>query len=71
MAVYERPSARYGSLIWVEQNFARVFQTFIFPGRGSPDAVGDAAARWVHQRVADLEAEKVLFSDPDMAKDEF
>src|SRR5712691_8867327 len=40
VAVYERPTARYGSLVWVEQNFVRVYQTFLFPGRGNPDAVG-------------------------------
>ena len=71
VAVYERPTARYGSLVWIEQNFVRVYQTFLFPGRGNPDAVGAAAAQWVNQRVADLEADKILFSDPDLAKDEF
>ena len=71
VAVYERPTARNGSLVWVEQNFVRVYQTFLFPGRGNPDAVGEAAARWVNQRVADIEAERVLFADPDLAKDEF
>jgi curli production assembly/transport component CsgE len=71
LAVFERPSARWGSLIWVEQNFTRVYQTFLFPGRGDPAEIGEGAARWVHQRVAEIEAEKLLFKDPDMEKEEF
>lgn len=71
IAVFERPSARWGSLIWVEQNFLRVYQTFLFPGSGDPMAVGEGAARWVHQRIAEIEAEKLLFKDPDLEKQEF
>ncbi len=71
IAVFERPSARWGSLIWVEQNFTRVYQTFLFPGRGDPTQVGEGAARWVHQRIAEIEAEKLLFKDPDLEKEGF
>ena len=70
VAIYERPDPRWGSLIWVEQNFVRVFQTFIFPGRADPEDAGEKAARFVYQRIANLEIEKQLFTDPDIAKDE-
>ena len=71
VAVYERASARWGSLIWVEQNFRRLYQVVLLPGRGDPGAAGEAAARWVRQRSADMEAERLLFKDPDIASDEF
>jgi curli production assembly/transport component CsgE len=71
IAVFERPSARWGSLVWVEQNFNRVYQTFLFPGRGNPAQVGESAAHWVYQRIAEIEAAKLLFKDPDMEKQEF
>lgn len=71
IAVYERPSARWGSLIWIEENFRRVYQTFLYPGRGNPRATGEAAAYWVQQRVADAEVNKLLFQDPDIGKEEF
>ena len=71
IAIFERPSARWGSLVWVEQNFTRVYQTFLFPGSGDPAAVGEGAARWVHQRIGEIEAEKLLFKDPDLEKEEF
>ncbi|HJP69020.1 MAG TPA: CsgE family curli-type amyloid fiber assembly protein [Sphingomicrobium sp.] len=71
IAVYERPSARWGSLIWVEQNFIRVYQGFLYPGRGDPTQIGETAAHWVHQRVAEIQAEKLLFKDPDIDKEEF
>lgn len=71
IAVFERPSARWGSLLWVEQNFTRVYQTFLFPGRGDPVEVGESAARWVYQRISEIEAAKLLFKDPDMDKEEF
>lgn len=71
IAVYERPSARWGSLIWVEQNFTRIYQAFLYPGRGNPYAAGASAAYWVQQRIADAEVNKLLFKDPDIGKDEF
>jgi curli production assembly/transport component CsgE len=71
IAVFERPSARWGSLVWVEQNFNRVYQIFLFPGRGDPAQAGESAAHWVYQRIAEIEAAKLLFKDPDMEKQEF
>lgn len=71
IAVYERPSARWGSLIWIEQNFTRIYQSFLYPGRGNPYAAGESAAFWVQQRIADAEVNKLLFKDPDIGKDEF
>jgi curli production assembly/transport component CsgE len=69
VAIHERPSARWGSLIWVEQDFRRVYQVFIYPGRANPRAYGESAALWAQRRIADIDAEKALFSDPDVAKD--
>ena len=71
IAVYERPAARWGSLIWIEQNFTRIYQSFLYPGRGNPYAAGESAAFWVQQRIADAEVNKLLFKDPDIGKDEF
>jgi curli production assembly/transport component CsgE len=69
VAIYERPSARWGSLIWIDQDFRRVYKVFIYPGRMNPRAFGENAAIWVQRRIADIEAEKALFTDPDIAKD--
>lgn len=70
LVVRERPSARWGSLMTVEAGFARVFQTFVYPGRIDPRSVGERAAAEVYDRVTRIDAESLLFTDPDMGKDE-
>ena len=71
LAVYERPSARWGSLVWVEKDHFRYFQVFIHPGRGNYSALGAQAAELVYGRIAQTEAEKLLFKNPDLGNEEF
>lgn len=70
LAVYERPSARWGSLIWVENRSARVFQIFLHPGRLRTREAGEYAAGQVFQRIGQLEVERTLFKDPDLGPEE-
>lgn len=71
VAVNERPSARWGSLVSVEYEHREVFRAFLSPGRRDfVRQAGADAARLVYQRVVELEVQRLLFHDPDMAREE-
>ncbi len=70
LAVRERPSARWGSLIWVEYRNEIVFRTFLFPGRVDPEAVGASAAEKVAEVLEQKRIERLMFKEPDLAPSE-
>lgn len=70
IAVSERPSARWGSQIWVEFAQRRIFQAQLPAGRAGLRELSERAAEAVFQKVADTEVERLLFRDPDLATDE-
>lgn len=70
LAIYERPSARSASLVWVEYRFRRVYQGFLRMGKRSAlEEMGVSAAQMVSIRIAEIEAE-ALFNTQDLASDE-
>lgn len=70
ISVYERPTARWGSQIWIEYAQRRVFQVFLPPGRANVRAVSEQAAEIAFQNVVDTEVQRLLFREPDLAPDE-
>ncbi|VBB14857.1 curli assembly protein CsgE,Curli assembly protein CsgE [Burkholderia stabilis] len=70
IAVHERPSGRYGSLIWVEFQQKRVFQTFLPIARSNVRGVAESAANLAFQTVIQDDLSNLLFPDADLAKDE-
>ncbi|MEK8060142.1 CsgE family curli-type amyloid fiber assembly protein, partial [Burkholderia contaminans] len=70
VAIHERPSGRYGSLIWVEFQQKRVFQTFLPIARANVKAVAESAAGISFQTVIQDDLSNLLFPDSDLAKDE-
>lgn len=72
VTIVERPSARHGSLVWVEHNGRPLVRTFLYAGRSAtirPAAV--SAARHVVRHVSDESLARLLMHDPDLARDEF
>ncbi|HEY8608816.1 MAG TPA: CsgE family curli-type amyloid fiber assembly protein [Noviherbaspirillum sp.] len=70
ISVTERPSARWGSQVWVEFAQRRVFHTHLPAGRSGLRPLGERAAEIAFQRVADTEVERLLFREPDLGADE-
>ena len=71
ISIQERPSARWGSLIWVEYANRQLFRAFLSPGqRDNVKLAAQQASAYVYQRVIDHELERNLYADPDMAPDE-
>ncbi len=71
LAVYERPSARWGNYIWVEYNRTRVFSLFMSPSRTNVQSIAEQAAQQIHNEILRQELLYRLNLDSDLAGDEF
>ena len=71
VSIHERPSARWGSLVWVEYAQRKVFQAFISPARSNLSALSEQAVERTYQNVIDAEVLRALFREPDLGQDEF
>lgn len=71
LTVYERPSARWGSLVWVEYEHQTTYRAFLSPTAAKLKSTAQGAAQFVCNRVTEMDIQKALFVDPDIARDEF
>lgn len=70
LTVVERPSARWGSEIWVEYRRQRMYHAFLTPARSGTKKASDRAVDLVLENVNKSEIERVLTNNPDLAPDE-
>ena len=70
VSIYERPSARWGSLIWVEYQHRRLFEAFLPPTRNRIRPIAERAAEQAYHNVVQADLDRLLFKDPDLANDE-
>lgn len=71
IAIRERPSARWGSEVWVEFAQRQVFRTRLPPARAALQALGEEAAEATYQAVLKADVQRRLGNDADLAADEF
>lgn len=71
LALLERPSARWGSLVWIEFGQQRVLQLQLPPARAGLKTLAESAAESAYQAILDIERQRRLVSDADLAADEF
>lgn len=72
ITIIERPTARYGSLVWVEYNNRPIARAFLYAGRSTAiQPIAVATAEYVANKVADEALASMLFEDPDLAKGGF
>ena len=70
VSIHEKPSARWGSLVWVEFEHRHLFETFISPTRSDIRQIGEQAAASAYQKVVRTDIERLLFKDQDLGPDE-
>jgi len=70
LTVHERPSARWGSLIWIEHEQRIIYRAFVFPARSDIEKASEKAARTVAEQLKQLEMRRLLVVDPDLERDE-
>jgi curli production assembly/transport component CsgE len=72
LGIIERPSARWGSLVWIEHNNQQLYRAFLYPGRRADvRPIAEDAARYIAARLMEGELASALFKDPDVGKEEF
>lgn len=70
LVVHERPSARWGSLIWVELDGVILYQRFLQPNTSLLQPVAYSAADWIREAVARQSLEKMFQDHYDIEGDE-
>ena len=70
VSIHEKPSARWGSLVWVEFAHRHLYETFISPTRSDIRQIGEQAANAVYQKIVRTDIERLLFRDQDIGPDE-
>jgi curli production assembly/transport component CsgE len=70
ISVHERPSARWGTQVWIEYAQRRIFQAALPTARSGIRELGEQAVELVYQKIADTEVERLLFRDVDLGPDE-
>lgn len=70
LAVKERPSARWGILVWVEQDNQPLYRRFLQPNVGDMEQTAYDAADFVLQEMNRKKVEAMFEDTIDLAKDE-
>lgn len=70
LAIIERPTAKFGSEIWVSYENQYVFHTFLSPARSRVRDETKQAIEIVRKNVAEIDLRRKLFQDADLAPEE-
>lgn len=70
LAVIERPTAKFGSEIWVSYESQYVFHTFLSPARSRSRDESKQAVEIVRKNVAEIDLRRKLFQDADLGPQE-
>jgi curli production assembly/transport component CsgE len=70
ISVHERPSARWGTQIWIEYAQKRVFQAALPTSIANIRALSEQAAEVAQQKVVDVEVDRLLFREAEFGPDE-
>ncbi|SHF12051.1 curli production assembly/transport component CsgE [Microbulbifer donghaiensis] len=71
LTIRERPSARWGNLIWVTYNNDVVFRRFISPSTNDIQRLAEEASQHIHEIVLQEKVRNALTDHYDLGKDEF
>jgi len=71
LSIRERATARWGSQVWIEFGQQRVLQLQLPPARAGLQALAASAADSAYDAILDIERQRQLLSDADLASDEF
>lgn len=70
LVVRERPSARWGSLIWVEYEQRVIYRRFLAPNTSQLEAIASEAADLVRAEIVQRKLQIQLQDNTDLGKDE-
>lgn len=70
LTIQERPSARWGNLIWITYGNRTVFRRFISPSTNNIRALAEEASQMIHEMVQQEKIREALSDHFDIGKDE-
>ncbi|HUH60078.1 MAG TPA: curli production assembly/transport protein CsgE [Candidimonas sp.] len=70
ISIHERPSARFGSEIWVQFGQKRMFHTFLPPARSATKKISAMAVNMVYDNIKNSEVERLMVKSPDLGPEE-
>ena len=70
ISIHERPSARWGSEIWVQYRRDRVFHIFLPPARSQTKEISKQAVNIVYENITRNELQRALFKSEDLGPEE-
>ena len=70
ISIHERPTARFGSEIWVQYRQQRVFHTFLPPARAATRSISEFAVQHVSENISRRELERLTTHNPDLGPEE-
>lgn len=70
IAIHERPSARWGTQVWIEYAQKRIFQAPLPSTFANIKALSEQAAEVAQQKVVDVEVDRLLFRETEFGPDE-
>lgn len=70
LSVHERPTARWGSEIWIQYGQKRVFQTFLSPARSMSREVSKKAVEMAYRNAVEINVQRALFTSVDLGPEE-
>lgn len=71
LTIVERPSARWGSEVWIEYAQRRIFHARLPNARAVLRRAGEQAAEATYHAILQAERQRKLVHDADLAPDEF
>ena len=71
LVIHERPSARWGSEIWIEFAQRRIYRIYLPPTRAAIKPISEEAADITYQAVLQADVQRQLIHDADLGGDEF
>ncbi len=69
LTIYERPTARWGSIVWIEHDNKVIFRANLFSARSKTESVAEMAAIAINQQLDQIDLQNLLFDDPDLTKE--
>ena len=70
LTIFERPSARWGSLIWIEYQSKKIYKTFLSPGRTSYQQVAEHSAKQIEEKLNKIRLQELFSDHIDLERDE-
>lgn len=70
ISIHERPSARWGSEVWVQYRRERVFHMFLPPARSRTREISKNAVEIAFDNITQNELQRVIFQSEDLGPEE-